>query len=149
MFSIGRYWSAFMVVLLLFLVVGCSEDSDMGIVEPLADEPIIVDAATCLRIEDTRPAGITDTFLESDDKIYIWIYWSNVDAVSTVEVLWFEPDEDTALLSDSQTIDSSSGFAITWFSIDKPLGDFAEGDWSVDVYLDGLFERSYLFTVVD
>ena len=149
MFSIGRYWPAFMVVLLLFLVVGCSDDSDKGIIEPLADEPMIVDAAMCLRIEDTRPAGITDTFLESDDKIYIWIYWSNVDTASTVEVLWFEPDENTALSSDSQTIDSSSGFAITWFSIDKPLGDFAEGDWSVDVYLDGLFERSYLFAVVD
>ena len=148
MFSIGRYWSAFTVVILLFLVVGCGEDSDKGIVV-LADEPMIVDAAMCLAIEDTRPAGITDTFLESDDKIYIWIYWSNVDTVSTVEVLWFEPDEDTALLSDSQPIDSSSGFAITWFSIDKPMGGFAEGDWSVDVYLDGLFERSYLFTVVD
>ena len=54
-----------------------------------------------------------------------------------------------ALRSDSQTVDSSSGFAITWFAIDKPGNGFAEGNWSVDVYLDDLFERSYLFTVTD
>ena len=149
MFSIGKCWPAFMAVALMVLVIGCSEDSDRGTLEPLADEPMIVDAVTCLRIEGARPAGITDTFVESDDKIYIWIYWSNVETVSDVEVLWFEPEEDTALSSDIQTIDSSSGFAITWFSIDKPLGDFAEGSWSVDVYLDNMFQRSYLFEVVD
>ena len=70
MFSIRRSWPAFTVAVLLVLVIGCSEDSNMGTVEPLADEPMILDAVMCLRIEDTRPAGITDTFLESDDKIW-------------------------------------------------------------------------------
>lgn len=149
MFSIGKYWPAFMTIVLMVLVIGCSEDSDRGTLEPLADEPMIVDGVTCLKIQDARPAGITDTFVESDDKIYIWIYWSNVETVSDVEVLWFEPEKDTALSSDIQTINSSSGFAITWFSIDKPLGGFAEGNWSVDVYLDNMFQRSYIFEVVD
>ena len=148
MIPTGRIWLV-TTVALLALVVGCDEDGDMGALEPLADEPMILDAVMCLQIEDGRPAGITDTFLESDDSIYIWIYWSGIDTTSTVEALWFEPGDDTATLAESQTVSSSSGFAITWFSINRPDDNFAEGDWSVDVYLDNLFERSYLFTVVD
>ena len=100
-------------------------------------------------IEDTRPVGITDTFLESDDRIYIWIYWSNVETLSTVDILWFEPGAELVLSEDSQTINPSSGFAIMWFSIDKPSGGFEEGEWTVEIYIDDLFERSYLFMVVD
>jgi hypothetical protein len=134
--------------MMLVFALGCDEDGTVrGTVEPLADEPMILESAMCLDIDEARPVGITDTFLESDERIYIWIYWFNVETVSTVEVVWFEPGEDVALSEDSQTVDSSSGYAITWFSIERPDDGFTEGEWSADVYLDGLFERSHLFIV--
>jgi len=103
----------------------------------------------CLAIDDGRPQEITDTFLDSDDSIFLWMYWSNVPTESEVEVLWFEPGNELALVRDSQTIISTTGFAITWFSIDEPLFGFEDGEWSVDIYLDDLFERSHLFTILN
>lgn len=146
----GRCWSAFAVIVLLALVTGCDDDGlGAGTVEPLADEPMILESIMCLDIDDARPVEITDTFLESDDRIYIWIYWYNVETVSRVEVVWFQPDDPLVWNEDSQTIDSSSGFAITWFSIKEPSNGFRDGDWLVEVYLDDLFERSYIFTVLE
>ena len=140
----------FAVSILLVSIAGCEEEGgDKGVLEPLADEPMILESVMCLDIDDGRPQEITDTFLDSDDSIFIWIYWSNVPAESEIEVLWFEPGEDIALVRDSQTIRSETGFAVTWFSIDEPLLGFEDGEWSVDIYLDDLFERSHLFTILD
>ena len=150
MVSFGRHWSVFAIMVLLVFVSGCDEDGNReGMVEPLPDEPVILESVMCLDIDDARPVGITDTFFESDDRIYIWMYWSSVETPSTVEVLWFEPGAELSSDKDSQIIDSSTGYAIAWFSIDEPVGGFKEGDWSVDIYLDDLFERSHLFTVLD
>ena len=150
MVLIGRYWLVFLVTMLLVSMAGCEDTGgDKGVLEPLADEPMILESVMCLAIDDGRPQEITDTFLDSDDSIFIWIYWSSVPAESEVEVFWFEPGKEVALIRDSQTIISTTGFAVTWFSIDEPLLGFEDGEWSVDVYLDNMFERSHLFTILN
>ena len=148
MLSIGRLCSIFTLAMLLCFVLGCDDNGGQGTVEPLSNEPIVVESVLCLDVNDARPVGITDAFFESDDKIYLWIYWSNVDLSSEVEVFWYEPGAESAAQHDSQSIDSLSGYAITWFSIDRPVGNFEVGEWSVDIYIDGLFERSHLFSVL-
>jgi hypothetical protein len=70
-----------------------------------------------------------------------------MDTSATVKTVWYDPNEKTPYREDSQIVRSDSGFAITWFYMDKPTGGFTTGEWSVEVYLDGQFERSYLFTV--
>ena len=144
----GKFWFAFAVILLPLLIFGCAEEKGRsGVLEPSEDDPIILESVVCLDIEDDRPVGIADTFLASDERICLWIYWINIEGRNTVEVAWFEPDEDLPSLEESEIIDSSSGLSITWFSIEKPLSGFARGEWSVDVYLNDQFERSHLFMV--
>lgn len=150
MVLIRRFLFVFFVTILLVSMAGCEEEGgDKGVLEPLADEPMILESVMCLAIDDARPQEITDTFLDSDDSIFLWIYWSNVPIESKVEVLWFPPGSEVALVRDSQTVESASGFAITWFSIDEPLLGFEDGEWSVEIYLDDMFERSHLFTILD
>ena len=147
MVSIGRFWSAFAVMVLPILIFGCSEGGGSGTLEPMADEPMVLESVMCLDVDEARPVGITNSFLESDKEIYIWIYWINVEGKSNVKVAWFEPDKELPFREDSQLIDSSTGFSITWFFIERPAEGFPDGEWSVDIYLDGLFERSHLFVV--
>ena len=147
MVSIGRFWPAFTVMALSVLILGCGEKGGSGTVEPLADEPMILESVMCLDIDDARPVGITNSFLDTDEEMYIWIYWTNVERVSNVKAIWFEPGEESPLREDSQRISSSTGFAIAWFFIEAPADGFTRGEWSVDIYLDGLFERSHIFIV--
>ena len=147
MASIGKLWFAFTVIVLSCLILGCSEQGGSGALEPMADEPMILESVMCLDVEDARPVWITNSFLESDERVYVWIYWTNLEGVSTVEAIWYEPEEDVPFLEELQTIDSSTGFGITWFFIEGPSGGFPEGEWSVDIYLDDQFERSHLFIV--
>ena len=147
MFSNKRLWCVFVVMILPAIIAGCGEDGTTGALEPLSDEPMILESVTCLDIDEGRPAGITDTFLSSDDEIYIWAYWTNIEDTYTIDAVWFKPGEDYAYEEDSQTISSSTGFKITWFALNKPPGGFARGNWSVDIYVDDAFERSHLFAV--
>jgi hypothetical protein len=70
-----------------------------------------------------------------------------MNSSSTVKAVWYSPDKETPYREDSHIVSSESGFAITWFYMDKPVGGFTPGEWSVEIYLDGSFERSYLFAV--
>ncbi len=145
----GKFCFMLAVTMLLVLILGCEDDGiHQGTVEPFADEPIIVESVMCLGINDARPREITDTFFESDDRIYLWIYWSNVEPSSDVEIFWFLPGDALALRKDAETIESTTGSAITWFSIDEPSGGFEDGEWIVEIFLDGMFERSHIFTVL-
>jgi len=136
-------------ILVSFWIISCSESGGSSSTEPFADEPMIIDSVMCIDVKQEKPNGITDTFFKSDDRIYVWLYWSNVEGTSTVKALWFKPDSDMPYLEDSQVVRSESGFAITWFYLDKPVGGFSTGEWSVEIYLDDRFQRSYLFTVKD
>ncbi|MBD3184200.1 hypothetical protein GF312_18085 [Candidatus Poribacteria bacterium] len=134
-------------LILAFIVIGCAEESSSGVLELDAGEPMILESETCLTVSSSKPVGITDSFFSFDDRIYIWIHWMNVEDMRDVGVEWFEPDDEIPAWSDVQTIDSTSGYAITWFYIEKPEEGFVEGEWSVDIYLDDDFQRSHIFFI--
>jgi hypothetical protein len=136
-----------MVLIIPLSIIACSDSGGSNSVEPFLDEPMIVDSAMCINVDQDRPDGITSKFYSSDDRIYIWLYWTNMDTSATVKTVWYDPNEKTPYREDSQIVRSDSGYAITWFYMDKPIKGFTTGEWSVEVYLDGQFERSYLFTV--
>ena len=143
-------WTVSIVTIIIstIFLCGCGESGGSSSVEPMADEPMILDAVLCISVKNDRPDGITDTFYRAnDDRIYVWVYWTNLADVSTAKAVWYEPDKDTPFREDSQTIRTDSGFGITWFYIDEPVGGFNTGEWSVEIYLDGNLERSLLFTV--
>lgn len=132
------------------IIYACGDSGGSGYSSPLIDEPAILDCALAIDVTDNRPDGITDTFFDSSDKIYLWIYWENVEGRHTVEVDWISPEDDIGAPpyhSDTESFTSSTTTAITWFYIDRPIGGFAEGEWFVDIYLDGYFERSLIFLV--
>ena len=147
MVSIRRFWLLSIAIVLPVLVVACGEEGGSGVLEPEADEPMVLESVMCLDIDEGRPIGIVSSFLDSDERIYVWIYWVNVEGEHTAKTVWFEGDAILPFEEESQTFDSSTGFSVTWFFIAEPSDGFSKGEWSVEIYMDGLFERSYLFTV--
>lgn len=133
------------------LMLGCGEKSGgAGSVSPLEGEPMILDAVLALDVVDDRPNGITDTFRTDDERIYLWIYWVNVEGRHTVRVEWFTPSQgvdEPPYLKTVEHFNSRTGDRITWFYIDRPPGGFERGEWQVFIYLDNLFERSFIFYV--
>ena len=147
-------------IILLTLAIGlsgCEETRSGGhsATDIGRGKPSIVDSVLAIAIHEDRPDGITDVFSSDvNDQVFLWILWKNIEATHTVEVSWFAPgdDLDTPYRSDKRTISSTTGEKITWFYIDAPkiklLPDsFEPGEWLVEIYLDGLFERSHLFFV--
>jgi hypothetical protein len=142
--------AAFAVLWSIIFFSGCEAKSGGGaVVTPGRDEPAIVDSAMAIDIYEDRPDGITNVFFSNDDRIYLWIYWMNVEGRNEVEVRWFSPEEegDEPYLKEIQSFTSNTGQQITWFYIDKPAGGFTAGEWFVEIYLNGNFERMHIFTV--
>ena len=130
---------------------GCDDTGSggSGSISLFKDEPVILDSALAISVKDERPDGIINSFFR-DERIYLWIFWVNVKGRHTVEVNWFAPEnslDGPPYRADQETFTSPTGDQITWFFIEPPLTGFAEGDWRVDILLDGLFERSHLFFV--
>ena len=153
-----KYISLLVIVLLPLAVVlnGCEESKSggSGAIDIGRGEPNIVESVLAISVEDDRPNGITDTFdPELDKQVFLWLLWGNIDESHTVEVLWYSPEDDLddpPFWSEKRTISSTTGEKITWFYIDAPKGGlsgdrFVSGYWTVEVFLDGLFERSHFF----
>ena len=99
---------------------GCTDVGSGGSasVSPLRDEPLILDSALAINVNDDRPDGIADTFFNTSDRIYLWIFWVNVKGRHTVEVNWFSPQDgldDPPFREEQETFTSSTGDQITWF----------------------------------
>lgn len=118
-----------------------------GTSNPLVGEPIILDSVLCINVDGSRPVGITDTFLTDEKAIYIWMYWQNVKGRHIVKVSWFQPGAEQPFFEEERSFNSSRGEQIVWFFIRQPAGGFEKGEWSLDISLDGVFERSHLFFV--
>jgi len=133
----------------LIILNGCGEDDGgSSAVTPIRDEPAIIDSVLAADIYHDRPDGITDLFFDSSEEIYLWIYWANVEGRHEVVVKWYSPEEeeeDPPYREDLQIFNSPTGQQITWFYIKS--GDFTEGEWFVEIYLDEEFERMHIFTV--
>ncbi|MDE0481251.1 MAG: hypothetical protein OXI67_01610 [Candidatus Poribacteria bacterium] len=155
-----KYIPLLVIVLLPFLVIlnGCEESKSggSGAIDLGRGEPNIVESVLAISVHEDRPDGITDTFsAEVNDQVYLWLLWENIEESHTVEVSWFSPEDDLddpPFWNEKRTISSTTGEKITWFYIDAPTGglsgdQFATGEWFVEIFLDGLFERSHLFYV--
>ena len=135
---------------LMVVLIGCSETASggSGFTDVGRDEPTIVDSVLAISVFDDRPDGITTTFsAEVNDQVFLWILWGNVVEQHPVEVSWFSPADDLddpPFWSEEKTLTSTTGDKITWFYIDLPDDT---GEWFVEIYLDGLFERSHIFWV--
>ena len=145
-------YSIFGIVLLSLTIVlsGCGEDASggSGFTDVGRDEPIIVDSVLATDVLDDRPDGITTTFvIDVDDRVFLWMLWTNLAEQHTVEVSWYSPDDDLdgpPSWSEEKILTSTTGDKITWFYMDLPEDT---GYWLVKIYLDGLFERSHWFQV--
>ncbi|MDE0465882.1 MAG: hypothetical protein OYL97_02400 [Candidatus Poribacteria bacterium] len=145
-------YSVFGIVLLSLTIAlsGCGEDASGGssFTDVGRDEPTIVDSVLATDVLDDRPDGITTTFvIDVDDRVFLWMLWTNITKQHTVEVSWYSPDDDldgTPSWSEEKTLTSTTGDKITWFYMDLPEDT---GYWLVKIYLDGLFERSHWFQV--
>ena len=142
------------VVCLVGLIFsGCEDGVDGGSSSSnlLRDEPAILDSVLAISVAEDRPDGITTTFFtELDDRIYLWVLWTHVEGRHVVEVEWFSPDEaeeDPPFRTDKEVFTSATGDQITWFFIESPADGFTTGSWSVEIFLDSLFERRHLFAV--
>jgi hypothetical protein len=148
------YTSGVLALLFLLSMVfgGCDDSGEggSGSITLLSGDPFILDSALAINVTEDRPDGITDLFFNTSERIYLWIFWANVEDRHTVEVRWFSPEEDLddpPFREEELTFTSATGDQITWFFIDPPSTGFAEGEWFVEILLDGLFERSHIFTV--
>ncbi len=140
-------------IILLGLMIGLKgcEDSasgGSGLTDVGRAEPTIVDSVLAINVFEERPDGITDNFFaEVNEEIFLWILWNNIEESHKVKVSWFSPEgdlDDPPYWEAEQTFTSTTGEKITWFYIENP-GDL--GEWFVEIYLDGLFERSHIFWV--
>ncbi len=136
---------------------GCEESRSggSGTIDLARGEPKIADSVLAISVFEDRPEGITDTFdPELDKQVYIWMLWENIDKTHNVRVDWYSPadDDNAPFWSEEKRITSTTGEKITWFYIDAPegglsLNQFVSGYWTVEVFLDDLFERSHLFYI--
>lgn len=144
------------ILLIAGFMHGCEESRSggSGTVDLARGEPNITESVLAISVFEDRPEGITDTFdPELDKKVYLWLLWENIDKTHTVKVDWYSPDEDDddpPFWSEEKRISSTTGETITWFFIDTPKGGlshdrFVSGYWTVEIFLDDLFERSHLF----
>ena len=134
----------------LGIVFGGCDEAGSGSSDILPAEPTILDSALAINLLDDRPDGITTSFLSGDDRIYLWVLWTNVEGRHTARVEWFTPNQEldeSPFRAGDEVFASATGAQITWFFIDPPDGEFSIGEWRVVVYLDDLFERSHIFFV--
>ena len=135
---------------------GCEESRSggSGTIDLARGEPNIVESVLAISVFEDRPDGITDTFdPESDKQVYLWLLWENINKTHRVKIDWYSPSDgvdDPPFWSEEKRISSTTGEKITWFFIDAPKGGlsfdrFESGYWTVDIYLDDLFERSHFF----
>jgi len=140
-----RYAVKWVLICLCAFLVGCESSGGGGGTTP-GDSPSIVESFTCRDVDaQSRPTGITDVFFPSlDERIYVWARWENVDGSHTAHVEWYDPSGDKDYESD-ESFTSSSGEQITWFYV-SPAG-MSVGRWEVELWLDGVFQRSHFFVV--
>ncbi len=139
-----------------FFLHGCEESRSggSGTIDLARGEPNIIESVLAISVFEDRPDGIIDTFdPELDKQVYLWMLWENIDKTHSVRVDWYSPDQDEddpPFWSEERRITSNTGEKITWFYIDAPEGGlslnrFTSGYWTVEVFLDDLFERSHFF----
>jgi hypothetical protein len=125
----------------LFLACNSSEGKGSNVTEPDTNTPEIVEGFLCSGIFEDKPVGIDNDFFV-DDIIYIWLSWQNVIGTHEVSIIWVDPNDK--LIETKNQFKSERGTMTTYFWLDTTTSA-APGKWLAEVYLDGLFVRSYAF----
>ncbi|NIR43350.1 MAG: hypothetical protein GWN99_05370 [Gemmatimonadetes bacterium] len=135
------------LVLASALVLGssaCDDTSSSGVVVGPLVGPRVVESQLAMDVIDGAPAGITDIFAPGDF-VNLWIHWAELDPPHVVDVIWFDPSDQSFETTLDLTEDVSE--QVTVFTLE--LGDFAPtGRWEVEIFIDGEFMRSHLFLVL-
>ncbi len=137
----ARWLLAFLAVLALS---SCDDEKAGGeLVGPLAG-PRVAESLLALGVFEGVPVGITNSFAQ-DEIVHLWVRWEALEPPHVAEAVWYDPFGDEVAAT---ALDIASGPAeqITVFSLDLTSGS-SEGDWEVELWLDGEFQRSHLFLV--
>ncbi len=127
----------------LLLILACSSTEGQGskATEPSSAAPMIIEGFMCTAIYEDKPVGIDNDFIV-DDRVYIWLSWENVIGAHEVKIVWVDPNENLYETKDSFT--SRDGKMTIYFLLDT-TSSAPVGRWLAEVYLDGIFVRSYAF----
>ncbi|HDL19390.1 MAG TPA: hypothetical protein ENH29_10070 [Bacteroidetes bacterium] len=135
-------------ILMLFLAslflfsCGQTEGGGSGGLGP-TDEPYLIEAVLCADVTDEqKPVAITDNFPIAD-RVYIWLHWANITGTHLTEVYWYDAGGDE-VHRDSFQISTKNTRFINWFFLNT-TSSAKPGEWSVSVFLDKEFVRSFVF----
>ena len=81
--------------MVLLLVSSCGDDKNSAGVSAnlVRGEGIVADSVLAINVSQDRPDGITNHFFSDSERIFLWLYWTNVTGTHTVKVRWFSPTE--------------------------------------------------------
>lgn len=122
-----------------------TEGSGGGTLDPGTNKAEIVEGFVCGDIFEDKPRGIDNQFL-ADDRVYLWLNWTNVGGEHEVRIIWLDSD-DNVVAETTKKFNSKSGNQITHFFIDT-TGSAPQGRWIAEIQIDGSFVRSYAFWIV-
>ncbi len=123
-----------------------TEGAGSGALDPGANKPEIVEGFICGDLFEDKPRNIDNQFF-ADDRIYLWLNWTNVGGEHEVRVIWLDPD-DNVITETAKKFNSKSGNQITHFYIDT-TSSAPIGRWIAEIQIDGSFVRSYAFWIVN
>jgi hypothetical protein len=141
-----RTW-LFLLVLPMALLSSCGRDevASGNIVGP-STGPRVDESLLALAVIGGAPVGITSLF-ERMDEVHLWVRWANLLPPHEAEAVWFNPS-GSEVASSIVPIDTGPSDQVTDFVLElTPSSTY--GRWQVQLYLDGVLQRSHVFDVVD
>ncbi len=133
------------LVLAAFVACDKTEGAGGGTLDPGSNKAEIVEGFVCGDIFEDKPAGIDNQFF-ADDRVYLWLNWTNVGGEHEVRVIWLDPD-DNVVAETAKKFNSKSGNQVTHFYLDT-TSSAPSGRWIAEIQIDGTFVRSYAFWIV-
>ena len=127
--------------LILSLACESTEGGGSGGTEPVLTAPEIIEGFMCTGIFEGKPVGIDNDFF-LDERVYVWLSWTNVVGTHEVKILWVAPTDK--IFETKDTFESANGKMTTYFWLDT-TESAPVGQWLAEIYLDGNFIRSYTF----
>lgn len=139
--------AAIVILLVMFPMLACNFSFNAGGGEDIVGggEPGLRTTVLCRDLgDDYSPIGPTDVFAPEDD-FYVSIEYSGLEEGQVIGAEWFLEDE--SLYEVSLPLDASNaGEGYAGFSLTN-TEPWSVGNYHVDIYLDGEFDRTVEFRV--
>jgi hypothetical protein len=141
--------SFLMLAIVALLIVSCGlfEDERAEENEPLVSGAQFADVVTAEGIgADNAPVAVTDTFSASQDFIYVVAQAEFIEAGTTMFARWSRDGEP---FEDSNEITADQDYEDTYveFHLENLQNNFEEGDYSVQIFVNGNPAEEIEFTV--